>query len=251
MTKESLNVLLIQFRPDEVVRKHEMDCFLEKAKLEANQVRSFNVFSDQPTADQLDGIDAIFIGGSGEYLISNGDIPEETEKVRTLITYARERGKPILGICFGAQILTHLLGGEVENDYENKEMGTFEITKTEHAKHCPLFEQLPDSFHVQLGHQDHLSVLPPGAIHLASSKLSKHQAYVIPEERIYAMVFHPELDEPGMHFRLDYYRDYYQLDEKILKELKDGIFASPQAGQSLSLFLEEVVLGKKLYSAKK
>jgi GMP synthase (glutamine-hydrolysing) len=240
MFSDDQKVLFVQLRPD-AMRDHEREVFLKHASLSPEQAVFLDVFEDEISEAMLDGVDALVIGGSGDFLLSRGDIPEHIAAVSELARAARERGMPILGICFGGQILSQAFGGKVVHGPDRKEMGTFELTRSPNAVHCPVFKELPERFHAQLGHQDHIDEIPEGAVHLASSELSHHQAWTFPGEPMYALTFHPELDEDAMHYRINFYADEYGLDEPTLEEMRGGIFAAPEAVRVIRLFLDRVV----------
>lgn len=100
---------------------------------------------------------------------------------------------PVLGVCFGHQLLAHALGGRVERNPRGPEAGTCEVTLTPAGRADPLFQRLPARLAVQQSHSDHVSALPPGAILLAGNGHAPVQAFAH-GPRIRAVQFHPELD---------------------------------------------------------
>ncbi len=99
-------------------------------------------------------------------------------------------GVPILGICYGLQLLVHRLGGRVEPS-EDREYGRARL-KTERPD--PLFENLPgDERTVWMSHGDTVLSLPPGFEVLASSPNSPFAAVRHQERRIWGVQFHPEV----------------------------------------------------------
>lgn len=246
MKLDPLSILLVHIRPDDM-RDHEYELVKKFSGLTDGQINRYDVFKDIFSLSILDGVDAVIIGGSGDYLLSQGHIPEEIVLIQQLILKARESGIPILGICFGAQILVQALGGVVERDIENQETGTYTINKNEHSSHCPIFSELPSAFDAQLGHQDHIKQLPPKAINLASSDLCAIQAFTMPGESIYGITFHPELDEAAICHRLDYYAGKYGITPHELVEMKSVIRPTPDAIKLISLFLNKVVIQGNKY----
>ncbi|MBI4599230.1 gamma-glutamyl-gamma-aminobutyrate hydrolase family protein [Candidatus Uhrbacteria bacterium] len=244
---DTLRILLLQFRPDPLVCEHEVEGFAAHAGMRLDQIRAVNALEADLDFSLLDGVDALMLGGSGDYLLTQGHIPEVAEKVKTLIREARRRGLPTLGVCFGAQFVTLALGGELKHDLERQETGTFLVSKTPAAAACPIFSQLPDRFDAQLGHKDHLEVMPAGAVHLVSSERSPIQAYTFPGEPLYAMIIHPEMDEDGMMFRIDYYGKNYGIPKETQDAFRAALRPSPDASRILRLFLEKVVAGGERY----
>lgn len=241
-----MKTLLIQFRLDEATRQHEYDCFIKRCGLESEDTIQLNVLDRLPSAEDLDGVDVMIIGGSGDYLISNGDIPDQVNAVSRILHMARAQKLPTIGICFGAQIMSQAFGGKVERDDERAELGTFEIFQHPDARLCPIFKLLPERFNVQLGHKDHMS-LPEGAVLLASSEKSAIQAFTFPGEPMYALTFHPELDVEDMHFRFAQYANMYGLTEEKLQKLRETVRETTESCQSLAHFFNEIVKGKAVY----
>ena len=233
-----MRILLLQFRPDPIMAAHEFELVVRFSGRPVTDFVPVDATTVPLTVDLLDGADAIVLGGSGDYLISRGDIPEILSALKPVLDEARRRNIPTLGICFGAQILTHAFGGRVEKDESRAEVGTFLVTKTEEGSDDELFLDLPPSFDAQLGHKDHLTVLPSGAVHLASSERSVHQAWKFPDAPVYALTFHPELDIDGVLYRVDYYASEYKLTPEIVAGMKAALRPSPEASTLIAKFLD-------------
>jgi GMP synthase (glutamine-hydrolysing) len=106
-----------------------------------------------------------------------------------------EKKIPILGICFGAQLLAKTLGGSVAPG-TRFEIGMVPVTLTDGGKQDPVFGSLPPTFPVFQWHGEDMS-LPPGAIHLAASPDFPIQAFRM-KDHVYGLLFHPELEETGI-----------------------------------------------------
>ena len=140
-------------------------------------------------------------------------------------------GVPIFGICFGAQIVSHALGGEVQRA-EVPEIGWYELAGATGPLECgPWFEWHVDTFTV-----------PPGAVELARSP-SGPQAILA--GRTFATQFHPEVDEAivtrwaewGQTALAAAGRSMEELVERTRLEMK----AAPQRAERLvDWFLDEV-----------
>lgn len=100
---------------------------------------------------------------------------------------------PVLGVCFGHQLLARALGGRVERNPRGPEAGTREVTLTPAGRADPLFAGLPARLAVQESHSDHVPSLPPGAVLLATNAHAPVQAFAH-GPRIRAVQFHPEFD---------------------------------------------------------
>src|SRR5438128_2105120 len=99
-------------------------------------------------------------------------------------------GIPILGICYGVQILAHFLGGKVEPG-QKREFG--KVTLTVRDRSCPLFNGLPDTLQVWNSHGDRLTRLPKGFVSVASTENSDYAAIENRATNSYGLQFHPEV----------------------------------------------------------
>ncbi len=245
-----MNIVLVQFREKKITCDHEFDCFVKKTGLHPRQFYRINMLSEHPTNEQLHSADAIIFGGSGEFLISSDDIPDARHRTGKITKELLEKEIPMLSICFGAQILADVLDGKVEKDEERAETGSYKITKNTLAQHCPIFENLPNSFYAQLGHKDHITKLPSGMVNVASSVLSEHQAFTVPGKPVYAFTYHPELDEEAVLYRLDHYAEMYDINRSELDIVRKGLRNTGYAEGTLRLFLDEVVQKKRYHFGK-
>ncbi|MDA0207995.1 MAG: type 1 glutamine amidotransferase [bacterium] len=250
-----MKIVLVHFRPDRNVLQQERQGFLRNTGLADSQVESLNVFEQLPRFDDLKTASAAVIGGSGDFFISRGDIPKERAAVGNIIKEAKDKNYPMAGICYGAQLIADVLGGTLEYDASRAEIGTFAIEKTDAAKHCAIFSDMPERFDVQLGHKDHITKLPPEAVNLARSERSEVQAFTFPQSKLYGFTFHPELDKKGMIERLDYYngvpelKAQYGLTDEAISHLLEKMWDSEHAKQPLERFLKEVVNNGQAYAA--
>jgi GMP synthase (glutamine-hydrolysing) len=105
------------------------------------------------------------------------------------------RSTPVLGVCFGHQLLAQALGGAVERNPAGPEVGTWAVELTPEGRRDPLFAGLRSPLLVQESHEDHVPVPPPGATLLATNPHSPVQAFAA-GPRIRAVQFHPEFDAP-------------------------------------------------------
>jgi GMP synthase (glutamine-hydrolysing) len=99
-------------------------------------------------------------------------------------------GVPVLGICYGMQLIAHTLGGKVAPSSE-REYGPADIT-VEHGE-SPLFAALPESQRVWMSHGDRLTGLPPGFHPIAHTASSPYAAMGDEERHWYGLQFHPEV----------------------------------------------------------
>jgi len=100
------------------------------------------------------------------------------------------KNKPILGICFGHQILAECLGGKVEQNKLGWELGSYSINLTNEGLKHPLFNNIFDRDIVYESHQDVVSVIPEGSVELAYTEKA-NQAFSY-NDNIFGVQFHPE-----------------------------------------------------------
>ncbi len=98
-------------------------------------------------------------------------------------------GVPILGICYGLQLIAHLLGGRVEKA-DSQEYGRARLRV---LKGDPIFEGTPNEFDVWMSHADRVTILPAGFKNLASSTGSPNAVIADQKKKIYGFQFHPEV----------------------------------------------------------
>ncbi len=98
-------------------------------------------------------------------------------------------GLPVLGICYGVQLMAHFLGGKVENSGQ-REYGHGQLKLT---RRCPLFDGLGDVMDVWNSHGDKLTKLPAGFRAVGRTGNSPFAAIEEPKRKFYGLQFHPEV----------------------------------------------------------
>jgi len=122
-------------------------------------------------------------------ILSGGPASVYAEGAPALDLALLELGVPVLGICYGMQLLAHSLGGLVERA-EVGEFGRSELRVREEGR---LLRGLPHEQSCWMSHRDTVRRAPPGFTELASSTASPVAAFESPERGIYAIQFHPEV----------------------------------------------------------
>ena len=102
------------------------------------------------------------------------------------------RGRlPILGICYGAQLISYNYGGRVESA-GTREYGRQQLQYIDRS--CPLFKGFDEHSQVWMSHGDSITRLPEGAKLAASTETVENAAYYIPESQpVFGTQFHPEV----------------------------------------------------------
>ncbi len=146
-----------------------------------------DLFREPEAAANLDDVQGlVFMGGP---MSANDDLPYIREEL-SLIERAAAAGKPVLGICLGAQLIAKALGARV---YRNpvKEIGWYPVFWTEDAARDALLAGLSGHEMVFHWHGETFD-LPAGAQWLASSEACRHQAFRW-GGNIYGFQFHLEV----------------------------------------------------------
>ena len=206
---ESVRYLLLQIRnADDPMRRQEVNCFARAMKADADQFVTFDLLGGLPSKSHYDKFDVVLLGGSGHYSAAG----EAAWLDRTLdgLRQLHALGKPTFASCWGFQAFARALGGEVLHDLSRAEIGTKQIRLTAAGRSDPLFSALDNTFEGQMGHEDRVSVLPPGATLLASTELVDNQAYRFDDKPIYCTQFHPELNRDDLMERVRAYPSYIE-----------------------------------------
>jgi GMP synthase (glutamine-hydrolysing) len=238
----SLKILLLQARHvDDLARQEERQSFADRAGLDLEQIVPFDLLESTPTLAGIRRYDALMIGGSGAYSVSQKNLPNQ-RGVMDVLAEVVETGHPTFASCFGFHLLVEALDGEISYSPECMEVGAFELTISENGRADELFGYLPDTFMAQLGHKDRAARLPRGVLNLASSERAPYQALRIPGKPIWATQFHPELSVEDNLLRFSRYKQVYAelYSPPELKALVDGFVPSPETEELIPRFLQLV-----------
>lgn len=188
------------------MRHQEVRAFSKTLPCPEENIAVLDLLNQPITKAALADVDVVLLGGSGDY----SAIGSEPWLLRTLdgLRLLRDQRMPVFASCWGFQAFARAMGGEVERDEDRGEVGTLEITLTPAGRQDPVFGGLPGQFFAAMGHMDHVTKLPEGAVRLASSERSVNQAYKFLDCPIYATQFHPELRREDLLERLQQYPEY-------------------------------------------
>jgi GMP synthase (glutamine-hydrolysing) len=123
------------------------------------------------------------------------------------IKEAIQRGKFILGICLGAQLIAKALGAKVSKA-PVKEIGWYDVSLTRIGSRDPLFSNLPKRFPVFQWHEDTFEIPKAGKL-VATSSLVPHQAFRY-GDNAYGLQFHLELTEDMIQEWMETYEDEFR-----------------------------------------
>jgi len=140
--------------------------------------------------EQLGVYDGIVITGSPKSTYD--DLPW-IRSLEEAIREAYQAQVPILGVCFGHQMVAQALGGKVVKNPKGWETGIREVQLTPEGQKLPLLSHTPQPLRILELHQDIVSVLPPGAVRLAYSNLTENEMFRL-GNRVLCIQGHPEMD---------------------------------------------------------
>lgn len=171
--------------PDKII---VLDFGSQYNQLIARRIREFGVYSElhsnEMSADEIlasgDVKGIVFSGGPNS--VYEDDAPKCDPRIFTC-------GLPILGICYGMQMIHYELGGKVQSSTE-RQYGRTEIEITQDSL---LFDGLPKKQTVWMSHGDKVSELAPGFVKVASSETCPFAAAENKEKNMYTLQFHPEV----------------------------------------------------------
>lgn len=197
--------------------------------------------SCQPLPGEPDQWDGIVVTGSPAMV---SDRAPWSESTAAWLAQAVLAGVPVLGVCYGHQLLAHALGGKVGYHPEGRESGTYPVQLHAAAQEDPLFGSLPAEFKAQLTHRQSVLELPAEAILLASNSFERHQAFRIGPSA-WGVQFHPE-------FTADVMRAYLRAQAPDLEreglspdELITLVDDAPHASSLLQRFSDFVVQNRR------
>ncbi|WP_028951110.1 glutamine-hydrolyzing GMP synthase [Sulfurihydrogenibium subterraneum] len=209
-----------------------LDFGSQYTQLIARRIRELHIYSEilpynTPVEEILKhnpkGI--IFSGGPASVYEENA--PKPDERVYDL-------GLPILGICYGLQLITHHFGGEVVKA-DKHEYGRAEIQVLNHED---LFYEIPEFTHVWMSHADKVVKLPEGFEILARSFNAPYAAVRNKEKKIWGVQFHPEVS-------------HTLLGKEILKNFAVRICGCKQDWTMGNFLMEEIVKIRQTVGNKK
>lgn len=156
-------------------------------QLIARRIREIGVFSElmshKVTAQEIRKINplGIVLSGGPNSVYDEGSFDIDPEIF--------ELGLPILGICYGMQLISHKLGGKVESASESE----YGVAPIELKAKSELFAHAPETQDVLMSHGDRVVEIPEGFHVVATSPNSPFAAVENTERNIYGIQFHPEV----------------------------------------------------------
>ncbi|WP_235041606.1 glutamine amidotransferase [Vreelandella profundi] len=214
----------------EVVDQHgDFETLFEKqlstALPEHLTLRVWDARTNAP-APSLDTLAAIVITGSHSMV---SDAEPWSEALKPWLEEALAKDTPMLGVCYGHQLMAAAFGGVSDYHPAGRESGTRTVRLTQAGQLDPLFRQLPESFAAHLTHAQSVIQAPLESTVLAHNSHDAHQALRY-GPRQWSVQFHPEFTAPVMRAYLERQRaslrDQGEEPEALLASVVDCQAAS-------------------------
>jgi GMP synthase (glutamine-hydrolysing) len=181
----------------------------------------------------IDEIGAAIVTGSPAY------VTDLAHWNQTAAEYLREmhiQRKPILGVCYGHQLLAWAFGGEVGFHPQGREIGTVDVELTEAAKSDELFAEMPSEFIAQASHQQSILALPADAVLLAKNDFDAHHAFRLGTST-WGVQFHPEFSASVMRAYITERSDDISKEGIDVQGLLGEVAPTPAAASLLKQFV--------------
>ena len=163
-----------------------LDFGSQYTQLIARRVRELNIFCEifpfNNNKYEISDYKALILSGSPYSVRSKDSLKINMDNLRRVL--------PVLGICYGAQLLAHDSGGEVKAS-KTREYGRANLQSID--KRNILFTDIQDSSQVWMSHADTIFKLPPSTKRIASTKDVENAAFQFNGENTFGIQFHPEV----------------------------------------------------------
>jgi len=197
------------------------DWILSGLGLNAEDVEIFDIQKGTPLPEP-EAFSGLIITGSSA-LVTNRE--KWSEACALWLRKTIPKGQPILGICYGHQLIAHALGGQVDHNPKGREIGTIEVQFNEKARSDALFGGLSNNLVVHATHVQSVLTPPDSSVVLGRNNLDAFQAFFLPPA-CWAVQFHPEFNDSIMRAFLTSRADQLQAEgldpEKLLSHVQSS-----------------------------
>jgi len=192
-----------------------------------------DVFRHQPLPPP-ENLAGIVVTGSPDMVSARLDWSERTAR---WLCQAVKSGIPVLGVCYGHQLLAHALGGIAGPNPAGRQIGTVKVQRIDNNKDDALLGHLPGTFSAQTSHSEIVLELPPGAQRLATSPLDENFAIRF-AKNAWGIQFHPEISAPVVSDYIRYRAEALYRENLDPKQLLEQVTDTEEAKSVLKKFAE-------------
>lgn len=204
------------------------DMFIEEAACPDNYVSVVSVYADEIIPEPPTRYSGVLITGSAAMVSSPTPWMTRTASWLRLAVDARV---PVLGVCFGHQLLAYALGGTVGENPAGPEAGSISVRFNDLGSKDPLFSEMPSEATFNAHHYETVLTLPPGATILAENALDRHQAVRFGPSA-WGIQFHPEISAAAM--------------SELMKTIGPKLDENGVSSSAISAMIEETPAGPDL-----
>lgn len=195
------------------MRVGDYDAWFAKATVDVRsryRLHKVNAYLGEKLPDDVKAFDAVWMTGSPLSVIL---FQPWMQRAAEYLREAAEKNVPVLGVCFGHQLLGYAYGSPIVTNPRGREVGTIPVQLTKEGREDPLFEGVEPEFWAQSTHEDILACAPKGSKVLASNHNTEIQAIAY-AKNVRGVQFHPELEPDGMQAVVE--ARYVQLDREAM-----------------------------------
>ncbi len=223
--------------PDPISRAHGdfENWFLEGLNLGPSDVQVVDVQAGQRLPDLADSLAGVLVTGSPAMVSHREDWSERTAG---WLANAHYTGLPMLGVCYGHQLIAHALGGRVGPNPAGRRMGTHTIQF--HRPTSDLFDALPKSTQLHATHVEAVLELPSQARVIGTTDGDPHHVLHF-GQRSWGVQFHPEFTADIMASYIRLRADELRAEGQSPDELLAGLQETPAGFELLRAFVRTLV----------
>jgi GMP synthase (glutamine-hydrolysing) len=214
--------------------------FLRAGRLKPQEVLVFEAWKKVPPKN-LEDFSSLIITGSLSMVTER---PKWSLKLADRLLEAQAKGLPILGVCYGHQLMAQAMGGEVGYRPDGPEIGAHLVTLTPEARLSPTVSRLPAQFLANLSHSQSVKRPPAQAKVLAFSAGDPFQILSYGELSL-SCQFHPEFDQEIMTCFLSNHLKSSKRKGASKGAVGTPIAPTPAASSLVRLFLDSVRDGER------
>jgi len=207
------------------------DWFIARSGFPAEAFTVRSLFLGEPLPDLADTA-GVIVTGSPAYVT---DLEPWNDIAAGYLRDAHDREIPVLGVCYGHQLLAWAFAGEVGFHPAGREIGTVVVRTTGAAGSDRLFADLPPVFDAQVSHQQAVLSLPDEAVLLASNDFDPHHAFRLGQTS-WGVQFHPEFDASTIRAYIDARRADLEAEGLPVDALRESCRPSPESAALLRRF---------------
>ena len=178
------------------------------------------------------GLAGVVVTGSAAMVT---DLEDWSQRTAAWLRGVLAADVPVLGICYGHQLLAHAMGGQVDYNPNGREFGTVEVRLLPAAADDSLLSHLPPVFRAQASHHQSVLRMPPGAVRLAANDHDRHYAFRL-GRAAWGVQFHPEFDADIVCTLTRARDESLRADGLCPETILAAIEETPQAASVLSRF---------------